>query len=75
MVELSISSRHQADSSADCIVIALRALQGKFQPVVRIRGIIDPDFGGRSESSHHQIKFAVMIEVAERRPAVTFRRL
>src|SRR3981189_2530581 len=65
VIELLLPSRNDLDLRADCIAIALRALQREFQPAVVCGAVVDPDLCRRAESRHNKVEFSVMIEVPE----------
>src|ERR1700730_13949689 len=65
VIELLLPSRDDLDLRADCIAIALRALQREFQPVVARGAVVDPDLCWSADSGHNKVEFSVMIEVPE----------
>ena len=65
MVELTLSSRNEFNPGANAIAVALRALKGKFEPVIAFRTVIHPNFRRTTKSSYNDVEFSVMIEITK----------
>src|ERR1700732_2159072 len=75
MIELGLPSGEHSHFRPNRVAIAFGTLQGKLQPVVAVRAIVHPDFRWRAQRRHHQVEFAIVIEVSKRRTATPSRRL
>src|SRR5579862_1575563 len=65
VIELSLAAGCYLDLRSNSVTIALGALQRNLQPVSVTRTIVDPDFRWSTQRRHHDIEFAVVIEVGD----------
>src|SRR5215472_12281839 len=75
VIELSLATSCNLDFRSNSVAIALRSLQRDFQPVVITGTIVDPDFRRSAQRGHHNIEFAVVVEIGNRGSAVSAGRL
>ena len=74
-IELRLAAGDNTDTRPYGVAVAFGAFEGQFQPMIAIRTIVDPQFGGRGQGGNDNIEFPVVIKVANRRATVPPRRL